>query len=77
MSKKEKKVNEVAGKTSWNYQNHQNSQPRQEKGKLESSKSSKQSTKARKRQAGIPKTKIPAIHLLVCLYIQHNKWILY
>ena len=35
MSKIEKKVNEVAGKTSWNYQNHQNSQPRQEKDKLE------------------------------------------
>ena len=35
MSKKEKKVNEVAGKTSWNPQNHQNSQPRQEKDKLE------------------------------------------
>jgi hypothetical protein len=35
MSKIEKKVNEVAGKASWNPQNHQNSQPKQEKDKLE------------------------------------------
>ena len=55
MSKIEKKVNEVAGKTSWNYRNHQNSQPRQGKDKLKLSKSSKRSTEARKRQAGIIK----------------------
>ena len=53
MSKIEKTVNEVAGKTSWNYQNHQSGQPKQGKGKLELSKSSKRSTEARKRQAGI------------------------
>ncbi len=34
MSKIEKKVNEVAGKTSWNDQNHQSGQPKQEKDKL-------------------------------------------
>ena len=55
MSKIEKKVNEVAGKTSWNYRNHQNSQPRQGKDKLKLSKSSKRSTEARKRQAEMSK----------------------
>ena len=59
MSKIEKKVNEVAGKTSWNYQNHQSGLPKQGKDKLKLSKSSKRSTEARKRQAEMSKMENP------------------